>query len=765
MPMLHRSMNLDRSPAATRFDPERMFRPRSLAVVGTEGRVARQLLANLDAGAFAGPIQVAQPGEELSPADLAILTGEGVPVRPVLAGLARAGIYAGVALGMSMDIAAAQAETGVHVLGPGSFGVACPSLGLNATLSHLKPKLGRVALVSQSAALCRAVLDWAEPNGVGFSQIVGIGGNAGTGFNQVLDFLSRDSATGPILLDIRRIRDARQFLSAARAAARLRPVLALRAGSRLMDPTGRAEMVFDAALNRAGVLTVSRLDELLAALETLTRAPSPRCETIAIVTNAIGPGRMAADAALANGITLAELAPETRDVLRLRFPGGDATGIVYVGVDEPTRLAEAAAMLAGAREVGCILTVMAPTGPADQAGVESLAALAATKPGAGRVPLLVCAMGETTGAAHRRRLAEAGVPVFASPEQAVQGFQHLLSLRRARAAAQELPSSAVLDLAPDRAAVRAIIGELRASERLELTATEIEALLGVYGLANASPPLDISVTEDALFGPAIGLGGGRMGDRAFDLPPLNLSLAAGLVAHAPAARRLTAEQAQSLIDALVRTSQLVVDVPELLSLSFGPGGVPQAALRPPGQRSAMAIPPYPADLAEEWDASGEALIIRPIRPEDAEAHAAMFARLTPEDVRYRFFSSIRQLSPERIARMTQVDYDREMAFVAVRANGDTVGVGRLVCDGDTGEFAVVVERSMKGKGIARRLMQRLIDWGRSQGMTAIVGQVLSDNAPMLAFMRKLGFSVHRSEEDPELVEARMDLARGRSAAA
>ena len=179
----------------------------------------------------------------------------------------------------------------------------------------------------------------------------------------------------------------------------------------------------------------------------------------------------------------------------------------------------------------------------------------------------------------------------------------------------------------------------------------------------------------------------------------------------------------------------------------------------------MAIPPYPADLAEEWDASGEALIIRPIRPEDAEAHAAMFARLTPEDVRYRFFSSIRQLSPERIARMTQVDYDREMAFVAVRANGDTVGVGRLVCDGDTGEFAVVVECSMKGKGIARRLMQRLIDWGRSQGMTAIVGQVLSDNAPMLAFMRKLGFSVHRSEEDPELVEARMDLARGRSAAA
>ena len=172
------------------------------------------------------------------------------------------------------------------------------------------------------------------------------------------------------------------------------------------------------------------------------------------------------------------------------------------------------------------------------------------------------------------------------------------------------------------------------------------------------------------------------------------------------------------------------------------------------------LPPYPAALVERWDARGETLTIRPIRPEDAAAHAALFSRISPEDVRLRFFSTLRELSPERIARMTQVDYDREMAFVAVRANGDTVGVSRLVCDRDEGEFAVIVQPDMKGRGLARHLMERLIDWGRAQGMMAIVGQVLAENGPMLAFIRKLGFTLRRLPDEPDVVEARLVLDGG-----
>ncbi len=744
--MLHRSMIPNRPQIATKFDPERLFRPRSLAILGSDGRLALQLMANIEAAGFQGEIQLAEFGQALRPADLAILTAESGDVQATYAEMARAGIYAGIALGMVSGLAEGQAATGVRVLGPGSFGIACPALQLNATLAHLTPQPGRVALISQSAALCRAVLDWAEPNGVGFSQVVGIGGNAGTGFVQVLDFLSRDSATGPILLDIRRVRDPRAFLSAARAAARLRPVVALRAGSRLLDPTGRAELVFDAALNRAGVLTVARFEDMLTALETLTRGPAPRAEGLAIVTNAIGPGQMAADAALSSGIALAPLAQETRDVLRLSFPGGDmdaqgGANIVYVGVEQPTRLAEAAAQLAGAREVGGILAVLAPTGPADAAGVAALAAVPRN-----RVPLLVCAMGETTGAAHRRRLAAAGIPAFASPEQAVGGFNHLLRLRRARAAAAELPPSDVLELAPDRAALHRQVASARRAGRVALDPAEVGAVLAAYGLV-LPPPLPVGVTDDALFGPVIGLA-----DRTVDLPPLNLSLAHGLIAHSPAAARLTPPQEEALADTLVRVSQLVVDMSELASASLGDGAA-SIVLRPPGEASRLVLPPYPDGLVESWSAAGEMLTIRPIRPEDAAAHAALFRRISPEDVRLRFFSTLRELSPERIARMTQVDYDREMAFVAVRANGDTVGVSRLVCDRDEGEFAVIVQPDMKGRGLARHLMARLIAWGRAQGMAAIVGQVLAENAPMLAFVRRLGFSVRRLPDEPDVVEA------------
>ncbi len=728
--------------ALPKFDPERMFRPRSVAVIG-KGRLADLACANL--ASFPGPQQVLSPADTPEPADLAVIATESRPVTPLLRTLARQGIGAAVCLGLAPDIAAGQAETGVRVLGPGSFGVACPALRLNATLSHLQPLAGRVALVSQSAALCRAVLDWAEPNGVGFSQVVGIGGNAGTGFSAVLDFLSRDSSTGPILLDIRRIRDRRAFLSAARAAARLRPVVAIRAGGRLLDPSGRADAVFEAALKRAGVLTVADVEEMFAALETLTRAASPRGEALAIVTNATGPGRLAGDAAIRAGVTLAKLQPETRQVLRLAFADGNAGDIVYVGVAAPTRLADAAALLGGACEVGCVLAVLAPAGPDDAAGVAALAAVP-RRP----VPLLVCAMGETTGAAHRRTLAEAGVPAFASPEAAVRGFRHLLRDRRARIAARELPSSDVLQLQPDRSALARLVASARREGRLELVPDEASAVLALYGIGVS--PVDLCVMDDAMFGPAIGLGSGSVAECGFDLPPLNLALAHALVGETRACRSLDAAAMDRLADTLVRVSQLVVDLPELASLSLTPGGA-TLRLRPFGEAARLAIAPYPASLVQSW----QALTIRPIRPEDATAYRVLFERASPEDRRMRFFSAMREVSPERIARMTQVDYDREMVFVAERSPGDIVGGARLVCEAEEGEFAILVQPDRRGSGLARELMRRLLEWGRQSGLAAVAGQVLVENRPMLGFVRSLGFSVQRLPGEPEVVEARLAL--------
>jgi acetyltransferase len=295
--------------------------------------------------------------------------------------------------------------------------------------------------------------------------------------------------------------------------------------------------------------------------------------------------------------------------------------------------------------------------------------------------------------------------------------------------------------------------------------------------------LAITLGDDAVFGPVLGFGlggsaGAILGESVVDLPPLNLPLAQALIARsrfAPllgAFREFPPANRDAIAETLVRISQLVIDFPEIATLRIDPlfvdgegvlVGDAGLTLRPRGSRAEFAIPPYPAELEEIWTAGGERLLLRPIRPEDAEAHGAFFQRLAPEDIRYRFFSPMRTLAAEQMARMTQVDYQREIAFIAVReSTGETVGVARLVRELDEGssEFAIIVQPDMKGKGLATRLMHCLIGWARGQGMTEIVGQILADNAPMLAFVRHLGFSLHRLPGEDDVLEARL-LTRAR----
>ncbi|MBS0558445.1 MAG: GNAT family N-acetyltransferase [Proteobacteria bacterium] len=862
-------MTLDRPKPSGRFSPDRLFLPDSVAVIGAGTEAGLRVMANLMAADFKGAILPVEAGSKavrgilaypdsrslpIAP-DLAVVAGSVASLSATLSDLVSRGCFAAVLTGIAPDLGREDLPQGLRVLGPGSFGIAIPRIGLNATQSHRPVVAGRLALVSQSASLCRTVLDWSEPNGVGFSHIVGIGGNLDIGFGMVLDWLSRDPGTGTILLDIRQIRDRRAFLSAARAAARLRPVVAIRAGGLLLDPTGAADLAFEAALRRAGILFVSRIDDMLAAAETLARSKPVRHEAIAIVTNAVGPGRFAADAAIADGLSLVAFTSETEARLRAKLPDFPerAGGLVHVAPDRPALFAEVAALLAEAPEVGGVLMVHAPVGPADEATIEALAAA-----GRGfRVPLLAAVLGESTARPLRQRLAEAGLPVFASPEQAARGFRHLVQNRRNRAAAAELPPSTVLSVAPDRADVRRQIDHARACDQTELSEEVALSVLSGYGVPivpargamsagdaadaavmlgfpvvlklrrekgrlpgqRAGIVLDVSTADEArrvadallrraaaghsrlsplivqrrvgrarelrirvwidpMFGPVIGFGlggsaGADVGDMAADLPPLNLPLAQGLIARSRAAMALAgrpeqpAANLQAVAECLVRVSQLIVDFPEIASMEINPifadgDGVLVAdvaiALHPFGTPAPpLAISPYPMELIERWNSKGETITVRPIRPEDAEEHGAFFRRLSPEDVRFRFFSSVRALSPEQVARLTQVDYDREMAFIAQReSTGETIGVARLVVDlaRRSGEFAVIVQPDMKGRGLASHLMHRALDWGRSRGLVEVVGQVLADNAPMLSFVRHLGFTIRRLPEEPDVVEAR-----------
>ncbi|HVY14001.1 MAG TPA: GNAT family N-acetyltransferase [Rhodopila sp.] len=819
-------MTVPRLSSKGRFDAVRLFHPESVALLGLETEEGAQIMGNLTLAGFKGQMRTRlEPGTHL-----AVLALPSDRIGPAMEEMTRFDCFAAIVPGPCDDLAAHCARTGVRALGPHSFGLAIPSLSLNATRSHIQPPPGRLAVISQSSAMTRAVIDWAGPNGVGFSYIVGVGANAGIGFSLALDWLSRDTRTGAILLDIRRLKNHRQFLSAARAAARLRPVVAIRPGLRLEDGDGVGDLAFEAALRRAGVLYVERLEDLLAAAETLSRAKPVRGDTLAIVTNAIGPGRLAADSAMREGL---RLLPE---------------GLSPV----PTETLSQAAFAAAAQpDTGGILVVHAPIGAADAKAIEGLC----HPPPGLRTPILICALGETVGAIHRRTLAQAGLPVFATPDQAVRGFAHLARDRRNREAARELPPRDVLTLAPDKAWVK----RLFAGSARVLTQDQALDVLAAYGIpsvptrvvtgpddaasaaallgypavvkqrSSLPPPerraggvvfdlhepegvvaaarllaararrrledeallvqrqagrgreLAIRVFSDPTFGPVIAFGpGGTMahtGDTAIDLPPLNLALARGLIHRCRAGSALsrslrdqTAANETAVSETLVRVSQLIVDFPEIAELyipalfadSRGVLAVDAwLRLRAPEEPPvSLAIAPYPANLIEHRMVGDDPVTIRPVRPEDALAHTAFFGRLSPEDIRFRFFSAMRELSPELTARLTQVDYDREMAFIAVKdGTNETIGVARLTCevDHEGGEFAVIVQADMKGRGLASHLMCRLIDWARTQGLKRVVGQILSDNAPMLAFVRHLGFEVHRMPDDPEVMEAVLAL--------
>ena len=177
---------------------------------------------------------------------------------------------------------------------------------------------------------------------------------------------------------------------------------------------------------------------------------------------------------------------------------------------------------------------------------------------------------------------------------------------------------------------------------------------------------------------------------------------------------------------------------------------------------------YPAELEEHWTAGGELLLIRPIRPSDAAQHDAFFHRLTPEDIRSRFFAAVRDLTPEQLTKFTRLDYDRDMAFIAVReATGETVGVARLAREHDplVAEFAVALQHDVQGRGLATHLMQRLLDWAPQHGVREVVGEILADNTAMIELARHLGFRLGHLPEDSQIIEARLSLAAPKEIAA
>ena len=879
---------------------ESLFAPSSVAVIGASDRpqsVGATVMRNLLESGFQGPVLPVNPKHEAVAGVLCYNSVGDLPVTPDLAvictppatvpGLIRdlgvRGTKGAVVLTAGLGNAASDNRTLaqdmldaarphlLRILGPNCVGLIVPSQSLNASFAPGGAEPGSIAFVSQSGALCTAVLDWAAARGIGFSRFVSLGDSLDVDFGDVIDDLASDPATKSILLYIESISQARKFLSAARAAARNKPVVAIKSGrvseaaQAARSHTGAlagADDVFEAAMARAGVLRAYDFEELFSVVETLARCRRVAGNRLTIVTNGGGPGVMAVDALIAGGGRLAELTPDTlsalNDVLPSTWSHGNPVDII--GDAPPDRYVKALEEVMADPGSDALLVLNAPTAIADS--LEAASAVA-DKLASTRKPIVTSWLGGRGAELAQQALSAKGLATYTTPESAVRGFLHAARYTELQQLLLETPADIPEAFTPDIASARAIIDMVRADGRTLLTEPEAKGVLeaftipvvasrrvptaadaaaaaeefgfpvavkilspdithksdvgGVvldlkdaYAVRGAAEEMQeriaklvpdarldgftvqkmarrprgfqliLGLGQDPIFGPFVLFGeGGRavevIADRAVALPPINMKLAAELVERTRIVRRLEGYRDQPPIDfpslylTLIKVAQIAVDLPEVEELDINPlvvdkDGVialdARIGLAEAGVTHRPAIRPYPQELEErvDFDDIGEVLF-RPIRPEDEDRQYVFLDKLTPEDVRFRFFGQVRQLPHSQMARLTQIDYDREMAFIAVNPHGDTLGVVRTVTDpvNYQAEFAIVVRSDQKGRGMGAALMNKMIHYCRDRGTAFMVGEVLRENHRMRDFVARLGFKEYNLPDEPEAVRVVLDL--------
>ena len=883
-----------------------LFDPRSVAVIGASERpfsVGGTLWRNMLTSGFAGSIFPVNPKyKELSgqrcyahvadlpeAPELAVICTPAGTVVDLVKQLARRGTQAVVVISAGLTAEQKQAmldaakPTLLRILGPNCVGLLAPHAQLNASFAHIPARPGELAFVSQSGALVTAMLDWAEARQIGFSHFVSLGEHADVDFGDMLDYLANDARTRAILLYIESIDQARKFMSAARAAARNKPVIVVKAGrseqgqKAAASHTGAlagADNVVDAAIGRAGMLRVDSLEELFLAAEILTRYQAPIGEVMTILTNGGGVGVMAADAAAAHGVPLAELsAPLIKDldkVLPANWSRGNPVDII--GDAPAQRYVDALNGLARhPQDTGTLLFIHAPTAIVPSTDIARAMLPAIQPPGKRPLPLVSAWVGGPAVAEARRLFIDAGIACYDLPEQAVAAIGMLQRYARNQAELSEAPPAAQLHngSTPDAARVRALVQQVLASGRDMLTEPEAKAVCEAYHIpvvATRTVPADaeaaaadaarigfpvvikilsedishksdvggvvlnlqdaddvraaadamlarvrktfpkariegftvqqmvkkpqaqeliIGASIDPTFGPVILFGQGGtavevMKDSAMALPPLNAPLARALIDRTRVARLLKGyrDVKPADLDAVVATlmavSQLLADVPEVAELDINPlivnheGAIAldarvRVSSELPAGAANFAIRPYPADLSETVEFQGQPLTLRPVRPEDEAMHRAFVDSLDPEDMRMRFFYSRRILERSELARLVQIDYTREMAFIATvpgeAGEEKTLGVARAIADPDNigAEFGIIIRPELKGTGLGRILMDKLIRYQRAAGTQRMTATVLAENHRMRTLGKVLGFSENVTPGEDSTHELVLDL--------
>ncbi|MGA3095786.1 MAG: bifunctional acetate--CoA ligase family protein/GNAT family N-acetyltransferase [Bryobacteraceae bacterium] len=889
------------------------FSPKTVAVIGaTENlnTVGRTVLWNLVTSPFGGTVYPVNPkrpsvlgvkayksvSEIPEAVDLAVVVTPPPSIPGIIRECGENGVRGAVVISagfkeigpegaaLERQLLVEAQKANVRVIGPNCLGVMSPLSGLNATFATTIARPGSVGFISQSGALCTAVLDWSLKEMVGFSAFISVGSMVDVGWGDLIYYLGNDPKTRSIVIYMESIGNARAFLSAAREVALNKPIIVIKPGrsaaaakaaaSHTGSLTGSDE-VLEAAFRRSGVLRVNNVADLFYMAEVLSKQPSPKGPRLTIVTNAGGPGVLATDALIMGGGELAELTPQTMEAYNAVLPStwSHNNPVDIIGDASPERYAKALEIAANDPGSDGMLVILTPQAMTDPTRIaEQLKPLAKQE---GK-PVLASWMGGVDVAAGEEILNRANIPTFPYPDTAARAFNYMWQYSYNLKGLYETPSlrEDSAEWTPDRQAVETIIAKSRGEGRSILTEFESKNVLAAYGIPVAQTIIAATAAEavkaageigypivlklysetithktdvggvqlnlgdaeaverafdaiqasvaakvgvqhfqgvtvqpmiqlkdayelilgsslDPQFGPVLLFGtGGQLvevfKDRALALPPLNSTLARRMMEQTKIYKALKGVRGRKPVDMgaleslLVRFSALVaeqrwikeIDINPLLASPDGLVALDaRVVVHGPEVKEedipTTAIRPYPTKYVSSWTLKdGTPVTIRPIRPEDEPAMVKFHETLSERSVYLRYFHLMnleQRTTHERLTRICFIDYDREMALVAVRRNPETseseiLGVGRMmkILGGNEGEVAVLVSDKWQGRGLGKELLARLVTVGGDEKLSKLGADILPDNRDIMRICERLGFVLKHSTED-EVVRAEYKL--------
>lgn len=768
----------------------KLFEPHSIAVIGAtdfNDTVGRKVFKNLLASEFSGSLYAVNPkhksvqnkpcfsavGEIPDNIDLAIIATPANTIPKIISACGNKGIHHVIVLsqgfsewgieGKVLEHHISNIAKGyhMHLVGPNCLGIMRPAIKMNATFDNTFAKAGHLAFVSQSGALTAGILDWASDKKIGFSTIISLGNSAGIDFADVLDYLAVDPLTESILLYIESINNSRKFMSALRATSRMKPVIVIKAGRHIMGSrTSRAhsDAVFDAALRRAGAVRVLTIGELFLAAEILSSHYRVNGNKLLIVTNANSAGVMAADRALDFTIQLSTLTESTITELDKFLPKqwSRQNPIDIVGDATPERYHRVLEVCAKNENIDGILTMLAPVAMSSPLSVAEQLVLDSKII---KQPIFACWMGGKQVKSSWQLFKDHQLPFFDTPEKAIQAFSYLADYHLNQQLLLQVPEPLSPQAKPDIDLARSIIEKALSEKRGMLTSEEARAVLHAFCIpvtmseSPGYPEVLIGVFRDMIFGPII-----SFGDKMLALPPLNAFIAKQLLEQ-------TRTNVDLIVNILLRVSEMVCEIPEIEEMNIiindekaaivDASIVIQPYAKCANHYTHMAIHPYPHHLISSHHLeNGSTISIRPVRPEDARMTQDFVRNLSSQSKYFRFMQHIRELTIQTLARLTQIDYDREMTFVATDHDNHLekcIGVAHYITnpDRESCEFAIAVADDWQNKGVGSRLMKSLCSEAKAQGLSSIIGAVLATNTAMLEMTYHLGFEV-MNHDDPTI---------------